>query len=605
MVTRRRILQAAAALPVASHVPGFAAASAALTAAPVAGHLTHDSVRLWLQASTSTVATLIFWPEPGRESDARKLDIQLLDKNACSAIAEIRGLAADARYRFTLQLDGQSTGLMRSFRTAPLPGAAPSAFRIYLGSCAYTEAMSPNGNPYGDEFHIFDTIAGKMQADSLPHLMLWLGDNLYFRPKGKFLGEADYSGVARMEARYREVREKDMFQKLFAATHHYAIWDDHDYGPNDSDASYAFKGETLKLFRRYWPNPESGLPDVPGTFGVARYGDVHFFLLDDRYHRSPNVSPDGPGKTMFGARQIEWLKQRLAAAPRSSIKVVAGGSQFWNRATRFEGWHHFRTERDAFAAWLARERIEGVVFLSGDRHFGELLKVERAGAYPLYEFTSSPLTSRPPARIDKADRANPDVVPGTLVVKRQFGLIRVSGPGDERRVAFEARDSEGELLWRHEIAASELRFARTARAADPGLIQLDPFAQATHGMAGCPASSPPLVTPEQMRIVAHERAERGTYCALEGRCEPGGAYRRDPEVNERVASAIAQDKRFGNSSVAVTTTRRFVTLTGCVRTDAQRRALVALVGSQPGVDRVFDETRVGAPVASGAGKATR
>jgi hypothetical protein len=125
------------------------------------------------------------------------------------------------------------------------------------------------------------------------------------------------------------------------------------------------------------------------------------------------------------------------------------------------------------------------------------------------------------------------------------------------------------------------------------LIQIDPFAQATSGFKGCPLSSPPLVTPEQMRVIAHERAERGTYCALEGRCEPGGAYRRDPEVNERVRAAIAQDKRFTDTSVAVTTTRRFVTLTGCVHSSAQRRALVALVKAQSAVDRVFDETRVG------------
>jgi hypothetical protein len=124
-------------------------------------------------------------------------------------------------------------------------------------------------------------------------------------------------------------------------------------------------------------------------------------------------------------------------------------------------------------------------------------------------------------------------------------------------------------------------------------IQLDPFAQATSGFKGCPSSSPPLVTPEQMRIIAHERAERGTYCALEGRCEPGGAYRRDPEVNERVRAAIAQDKRFASTSVAVTTTRRFVTLTGCVHSATQRHALVDLVKAQFGVDRVFDETRVG------------
>ena len=133
-------------------------------------------------------------------------------------------------------------------------------------------------------------------------------------------------------------------------------------------------------------------------------------------------------------------------------------------------------------------------------------------------------------------------------------------------------------------------------------MQLDPFAQATSGLKGCPVPSPPLVTPEQMRIIAHERAERGTYCALEGRCEPGGAYKRDPEVNERVRAAIAQDKRFAGTSVAVTTTRRFVTLTGCLRSAAQHRALTDLVKALPGVDRVFDETRVGiVAIKAGAG----
>ena len=140
------------------------------------------------------------------------------------------------------------------------------------------------------------------------------------------------------------------------------------------------KGETLKLFQRYWPNPSFGLPDLPGTFGVARYGDLMFFLLDDRYYRSPNRWPDGPDKTMFGARQLEWLKQALVSAPRSSIKIIAGGSQFWKRAGRFEGWQHFATERRAFADWLVAQRIEGVIFLSGDRHFSELLRIERPDA---------------------------------------------------------------------------------------------------------------------------------------------------------------------------------------------------------------------------------
>ena len=142
-------------------------------------------------------------------------------------------------------------------------------------------------------------------------------------------------------------------------------------------------------------------------------------------------------------------------------------------------------------------------------------------------------------------------------------------------------------------ACSGMVVIADVRATESTLTQIDPFAQATNGFKGCPPSSPPLVTPEQMRIIAHERAERGTYCALEGRCEPGGAYRHDPEVNERVTAAIAADKRFAGTSIAVTTTRRFVTLTGCVHSQAQRRALTDFVKAQSGVDRVFDETKVG------------
>ena len=75
---------------------------------------------------------------------------------------------------------------------------------------------------------------------------------------------------------------------------------------------------------------------------------------------------------------------------------------------------------------------------------------------------------------------------------------------------------------------------------------------------------------------------------MEGTCEPGGAYRRDPEINEAVRAAIAGEKRFANTSVWITTSRRWVTLEGCVRSRAQRSDLVKFVGALPRVERVFD-----------------
>jgi alkaline phosphatase D len=445
-------------LRIARRVPALAciALAAWLTASAAAAKLVvmHGpaeltSATLWIQTDVPTAVT-VSWRAEG-EADERTQELAATDANERIVLARLTGLTpgATAAYRVRAGAE-QHEGTVRA-QPYWTRAAEAGELTFALGSCFFLADADPRwpGQDYGGGYEIFDAIAAKK-----PDLMLWLGDNLY-------LQQPDFFDPASMAARYRRQRAFAPLQQLLTATTHLAIWDDHDYGPNDSDASYVLKGETLKLFGRYWPNPGFGLPDTPGTFGAARYGDVLFFLLDDRYYRSPNRWPDGPDKTMFGARQLEWLKQALVSAPRASIKIVAGGSQLWKRAGRFEGWHHFGTERRAFADWLVAQKIEGVVFLSGDRHFSELLKVERPGAYPLYEFTSSPLTSRTPGRLDAADRDNPDAVPGTQVVKRQFGLIRVSGPGADRQLAFESYDSSGALLWRHEVRAKDLRFPAT------------------------------------------------------------------------------------------------------------------------------------------------
>ena len=282
-----------------------------------------------------------------------------------------------------------------------------------------------------------------------PDLMIWGGDNLYFQ-------DSDELDPAAMAKRYLRQRTFAPLQKLLTAAPHLAIWDDHDYGPNDADMSYVMKGESLELFRRYWANPSYGQPDVPGVFGRARWGDVDIFLLDDRWHRSANRTIDAPGKTMFGAQQLAWLKNALIYS-QAPIKLVVNGNQMWNRVNRFEGWNHFASEQTAFAEWLLAQKIDGLIFLSGDRHFSELLKVDRPGTYPLYEYTSSPLTSRAWADPEAVEKQNPQVVPGTLIGQRQFGMIRVTGPGNDRRVALESYDATGKLLWRHEIRARDLK----------------------------------------------------------------------------------------------------------------------------------------------------
>lgn len=455
MTTRRDLLRTAAALPLfAGASRAFSAAANQLSCEPIAGHFTHDTVRLWIQADDPVKAAVVFRPVDGGEGLGTR-PVALEARHACSAILEIDKLKPDARYEYTVSLSSRISGGKRYFRTAPLPHAAPSDFRLYLGSCAYAEAMSPSGNPYGDEFHIFDTIAGQMRADSLPHFMLWLGDNLYFRPKGKFLGEADYASVERMEARYREIRRKDMFQKLFAATHHYAIWDDHDYGPNDSEKTFALKADALRLFRQYWPNPDMGSQELPGTWTRFSHQDAEFFLLDDRFYRDDEKAPADPAKAMFGPAQIEWLKKSLASS-RATFKLVCNGSQLLSEDENghHSGWHNYRSERESFLAWLAKEKIPGLLFLSGDRHNTQVFRLKQDGAPTVYEFSCSPFTSRL-SKLSKKDRANPRFVAELGVEQRNFGTLEFAGKGTGRRIVASCFDSNGKRLWQRTLASAK------------------------------------------------------------------------------------------------------------------------------------------------------
>lgn len=427
---------------------------AALTAAPAQARLTlmhgyadYTSALVWIMADTPGPVE-VTWRPPAAGQD-EKLTLAASAANGNVVVARLTGLAPGTATVYRVNGDGDvREGAVRTQSWGANP-AGSRDFTLALGSCFFLADPDPvwGGQNYGGGFAIFDAIAAVK-----PDAMLWLGDNLY-------LQQPDFLDPSSMARRYQRQRTFGPLQNLLTATAHVAIWDDHDYGPNNADASYVMKGATRALFERYWPNPSFGLPDVPGTFGAIRYGDVDVFLLDNRWYRSPNRAPDGPEKTMYGSAQLAWLRNALTYS-QAPVKLVAGGGQFLNRANRFEGWNHFAHEQKAFLEFLHERRIEGVVFLSGDRHFGELLKIERAGAYPLYEFTSSPLTSNPWEAPERGERENPDVVPGTLVGKRQFGLLRISGPGPARTLVLESLDASGASLWRQEIPFAALRYPR-------------------------------------------------------------------------------------------------------------------------------------------------
>ena len=321
-------------------------------------------------------------------------------------------------------------------------------FKIAFGSCAYIndEPFDRPGNPYGGGYEIFRSI-----AEQRPDAMVWLGDNIYYR-------EADWLSETAMRYRYSHGSSLPQMQQLLANTHNYAIWDDHDFGPDDSDKAFRLRERSLEIFKDYWANASYGTSETPGVFGRFEWNDVEFFMLDNRYYRSANRMPDIAARRMFGDAQMEWLENALSSST-ASFKIIAGGNQMMNPITPVEAFGNFPTEQKRLIDFIKRAKISGVVFISGDRHFAELIKRKEEGLYPLYDFTSSPLTSGP-AMPKAAEADNPSRIKGTLVTgKRNFGMLQVTGTAKERTLLMKCFDTAGIELWRHEIKLSELTFS--------------------------------------------------------------------------------------------------------------------------------------------------
>ncbi|RTQ50322.1 alkaline phosphatase family protein [Hymenobacter gummosus] len=410
------------------------------------GYSAMREVMLWVQTSEPTLAQIEYWERGKPEVRHRTLELETSEETSLTAHLLADEVQPGRRYEYALYLNRRKIErpYPLEFQTQELWQwrKDPPDFRLALGSCNYVNepAVERPGAPYGGDYRIFSAI------DRLrPDVMLWLGDNVYLR-------EVDWHTRTGIRHRYSHTRALRELQPLLGHTHHYAMWDDHDYGPNDSDRSYAYKQLTLDAFKQFWANPNYG-QGGGGITGTFEWNDVQFFLLDDRWLRSSNHLPTAAG-SYLGDSQLQWLVEALAASS-ATFKVVAVGGQVLNPAKVFENYSNYQQERARLLAAISSAGIKGVVFLSGDRHHTELTRMERPGTYPLYDLTVSPLTSAPSA--SGKDENNYYRVTNTLTTQRNFAIVDVTGPRFDRRLNIRILDVDGKQLWTQELSSKELK----------------------------------------------------------------------------------------------------------------------------------------------------
>ena len=233
---------------------------------PMVGHTDSGSTRIWVKASSAAQLSLLIG-EREDLGDAQRIQGPALEAGTgFMGHVQAGNLLPSRRYFYCPLLNGRRAMLQPypSLTTAPPEGQSNDRVRVAFISCL--------------GYHGYDSAAawGDMTRTNFD-LLLMLGDNHY----------ANSSDPEVQRAAYFDHRQVAGFKALTSRIPTYAIWDDHDYGPNNSDGTLPGKENSLQTFHEHWPNPTSGRPDNPGIYYRFSRGPAR--LLHARRPFSPHA----------------------------------------------------------------------------------------------------------------------------------------------------------------------------------------------------------------------------------------------------------------------------------------------------------------------------
>jgi alkaline phosphatase D len=414
-----------------------------LKAGPMLGYVEYREACVWAQTTTAATLQVKYWKNLDSTFLTEKVQTNAGSNYTAKLIFD--KIEPGNTYSYQILINNKPATPQKTY-SLKVPAlwrwrTDPPTVKFASGSCHYANetVYDRPGTPYGDTLPgIFNSIVNKQ-----PDFMLWLGDNIYLR-------EPDWHSKTGIYKRYDHSRSNAELNNLLSACPNYAIWDDHDFGPNNSDRGFWNKETTLQIFKQYWANPGFGVNGLQGITTFFNNGDADFFLMDDRYYRTPEGTPETEAE-ILGAAQTQWLKDNLLGSE-AKFKFVAVGSQFLNTSKAGESFMESTKERDTIISFIQKNKIQNVIFLTGDRHHSEISMLKTDSLPSIYDITVSPLTSGAGTWATKEN--NTLRVEGSLIVgKRNFATLEITGPRKQRKLTIVFFGREGEELYRYQIEA--------------------------------------------------------------------------------------------------------------------------------------------------------
>lgn len=324
------------------------------------------------------------------------------------------GLTANTSYSYCIEVAGTlDTSKIGSFTTAPVAAGHAASFTFGFSSCNVRSTTHP----------VFAAIAARK-----PLFFMHIGDLGYsdIGANTPSLFQANYDGNYGSSTVGPAVR---------SCAWDY-VWDDHDWGGDNSDGTAVAGPAAQSTFRQCAPHYTLAAADsINRTFQIGR---AWFIVTDLRSFRSPVGNTDDATKTMLGATQKTWFKAQLLAAKAAgaaaifwastSVWNVAGTSPFSGQDADNDHWGAYSTERTEIANYIRDNSILGVVVLTGDAHSSGYAKAKNGdfatgGGAPIPVLMASPLDQTQTSRNCNWDVSFASANAG------MYGIINVTDDG--------------------------------------------------------------------------------------------------------------------------------------------------------------------------------
>ena len=154
------------------------------------------------------------------------------------------------------------------------------------------------------------------------------------------------------------------------------------------------------------------------------------------------------------------MVEKELAQSDAKFKFILFSNQVINPKTNHETINRgsFKKEKEDLFDFIQKNTINGVVFFSGDRHFGEL-HIDNTNYYPLYDFTTSPLSSPRHHLFFKEEKKNTTTrVDGSFFTNKNYLKCTLKEQNNGSYLLFELKNKHGKEVFKLQLSEKDLGY---------------------------------------------------------------------------------------------------------------------------------------------------